>query len=75
MLCHAMQNLALQRAVSEVGSAAAARGPATQELAVAALDCFRQAESGMAAERSASGYTAICLEDSWQLAADVLARR
>ena len=31
--------------------------------------------AGMAAERSASGYTAICLEDSWKLAAEVLARR
>ncbi|KAG2431488.1 hypothetical protein HXX76_009502 [Chlamydomonas incerta] len=64
----------LQRAVADLASAAsAAGGPGHWPVAAAAVECFRGAEAGLAADKAAaSGYTAIALDESWRAYCEVV---
>ncbi|KAG2431486.1 hypothetical protein HXX76_009500 [Chlamydomonas incerta] len=64
----------LQRAVADLASAAAAAGgPGHWPVAAAAVECFRGAEAGLAADKAAaSGYTSIALDESWRAYCEVV---
>ncbi|GLC39018.1 hypothetical protein PLESTM_000827500 [Pleodorina starrii] len=62
----------LQRAVVDLASAAAVAGSSHVGIVLAAVECFRSAESAMAADKASSGYTAICLDESWRLYCEVV---
>ena len=58
---------------ARVQAAAAAGGAAHWPVAAAAVECFRSAEAGLAADKAAaSGYTAIALEESWRAYCEVV---
>ncbi|GAX79537.1 hypothetical protein CEUSTIGMA_g6978.t1 [Chlamydomonas eustigma] len=64
---------ALLRSVSDLASSAAAGSPAPYPKAVAAaVECLRSAEAGIAKDKQASGYTAICLDGSFKLYCSLL---
>ncbi|GLI63648.1 hypothetical protein VaNZ11_006646 [Volvox africanus] len=62
----------LQRAVVELATAAAGAGSSHVGIVLAAVECFRSAEAAMAADKASSGYTAICLDESWRLYCEVV---
>ncbi|KAG2493565.1 hypothetical protein HYH03_008379, partial [Edaphochlamys debaryana] len=67
------QALPLQRAVADLASAAASAGGSHAPLVLAAVEAFRSAEAGLAADKAASsGYTAVCLDESWRAYCDVV---
>ncbi|GFR42823.1 hypothetical protein Agub_g3780, partial [Astrephomene gubernaculifera] len=66
------QSLQLQRAVADLALAAASAGPSHVGVVLSAVECFRSAEAAMAADKASSGYTAICLDESWRLYCEVV---
>ncbi|MEW5307613.1 MAG: hypothetical protein WDW36_009992 [Sanguina aurantia] len=75
------EGLQMQRAVADLAVAATAAAPSSTPavqrqilaVAVAAVDCFRNAEAGIAADKAATGYTHVVLEESPRLYCHILA--
>ncbi|KAJ9526297.1 hypothetical protein QJQ45_009792 [Haematococcus lacustris] len=67
------EGLALQRCIAQAVHAAAQVAPPVADAAGAAVEALYWAESALARDKALAGYTYICLDDSLQLYADVLA--
>lgn len=69
------EGVQLQRAVIDVALAACTSGPANSEVVISVVECLRTAESEVAKDKSALGYTFITFEESLKFYCDLVMKR